>query len=141
MAVDTLLSRLDGVKQTGADRWRARCPSHGSKGLSLAIREVEDGRVLVHCFAGCDVETVLSSIGMTAQDMFPERLNGHHYTPERRPFPAADVLRCIAFEALVVVTAGAALLDGEHSHPGDRERLVLAVGRIQGALDAAGVRT
>jgi hypothetical protein len=58
---------------------------------------------------------------------------------ERRPFPAADVLRCIAFEALVVASSGVTLLEKKPFSDADRERLILAVSRIQSALTAAGV--
>jgi hypothetical protein len=70
--------------------------------------------------------------------LFPER-KIHHGNPERRAFPAVDVLRCIAFEALVVAVAGASLLSGHPFTEIDRERLMVAVGRIQEALTAAGV--
>ncbi|MCL2829595.1 MAG: DNA primase [Betaproteobacteria bacterium] len=138
-AIDTLLSRLDGVKQTGSGTWRAKCPSHGSKGRTLSIREVNDGRVLLHCFAECSPHEVLSAIGLTMTDLFPERLSDHHYPPERRPFPAADVLRGVAFEGLIVATAGAALLAGTPFSSSDRGRLIIAVARIQNALNLAGV--
>jgi len=139
MSVDTLLSRLEGVRKTGKGTWRARCPGHNSRGQTLAVRETDDGRVLLHCFAGCAVESVLSSVGLSVSDLFPERLEGHHHGPERRLFPTADALRAVAFECLVIVAAGAALLAGESIEVADRERVMLAMGRIQGALDAAGI--
>lgn len=139
MSADTLLSRLDKVKRTGLSRWQARCPAHDDRGPSLAVREMDDGRVLVHCFAGCDVYSVLSAVSLDMAALFPER-EIQHGKPERRPFPAADVLRCIAFEALVVATAGAALLTGNPFSEADRTRLVLAVSRIQSALTAGGLR-
>lgn len=138
MSANTLLSRLDKVKRTGAGRWIARCPAHDDKGPSLSIRELDDGRTLAHCFAGCDIHSVLSAVGLDIDALFPER-EIQHGKPERRPFPAADVLRAIAFEALVVILAGTSLLSGHPFTDADRARLVLAVGRIQAALDAAGV--
>jgi hypothetical protein len=54
-------------------------------------------------------------------------------------FQRADVLRAIGFEALVVAAAAVALLTGEPFTEMDRERLILAVSRIQGAMTAAGV--
>lgn len=133
-----LLSRLDKVKRTGAGRWIARCCAHDDKGPSLSIRELDDGRILVHCFAGCDVHSVLSAVGLEIDALFPVR-EIQHGKPERRPFPAADVLRAVAFEAVVIMVAGASLLSGHPFTDTDRARLVLAVGRIQAALDAAGV--
>lgn len=138
MTAETLLSRLGGVKATGSGRWIARCPAHEDKRPSLAVRELEDGRILLFDFGGCDAESVLGAIGLGFEALFPER-EIQHGKPERRPFPAADVLRCLAFEALVVATAGAALFTGHPFSETDRTRLMLAVSRIQEALTAAGV--
>lgn len=140
MTAETLLSRLERVKRTGPDRWHARCPAHDDKGPSLAIREIDDGRTLVHCFAGCSAQDVVAAVSLSLSDLMPPRaLAVDRVKGERRPFPAADVLRAIGFEALVVLTSGAALLTGQSFTETDRARLTLAVARIQSALDAAGV--
>lgn len=138
MGADRLLSRLDGVRQTGPGRWIARCPAHADKRASLSIRAMEDGRILVHDFAGCSVQEVVTAVGLDMAALFPER-EIQHGKPERRPIPAADILRCVAFEALVVASAGAAMLAGEPVSGIDRERLVLAVARLQDALTAGGL--
>jgi hypothetical protein len=39
-----------------------RCPVHDDQSPSLSIRDGDDGRLLVHCFAGCDPLDVLSEI-------------------------------------------------------------------------------
>ena len=134
MSIDLLLSRLDKVRPTGKGTWQACCPAHADKSPSLTIRETDDGTVLIHCFTGCSVEEVLGALGLSFDALFPEKK--HYGKPEHRPFPAADALRAIAFEALVVAASGAALLSGEPFTDTDRERLMLAVGRIQSALDA-----
>jgi hypothetical protein len=115
MSADLLLSKLDGVKRTGQDRWLARCPAHGDKRASLSIREVDTGATLVHCFAGCSVHEVVGAVGLELSDLFPSRPAdpAHVGKPERRPFPAADILRAIAFEAVVVGVAASAMLAGE----------------------------
>lgn len=136
--VNDLLQHLNKIKRTGPNRWMACCPAHDDKSPSLTIRELDDGRVLVHCFSGCSIEEILSSVGLTFSDLYPEQ-EIQHGRPERRPFPAVDVLRAIAFEALVVALAGSSLLAGQPFTPTDRARLTLAVGRIQSALAAAGV--
>lgn len=138
MGADRLLSRLDGVRQTGPGRWIAKCPAHADKRASLSIRELEDGRILVHDFAQCSAHEVLSAAGLDMTDLFPER-EIQHGRPERRPFPASDILRCLGFEGLVVAAAGAAMLAGEPVSGVDRERLMLAVSRIRGGLDAGGL--
>ena len=66
MNIDNLLSRLHKVKKTGPDRWLACCPAHEDKTPSMAIRELGDGRILIHDFAGCSVEAILDAVGLKA---------------------------------------------------------------------------
>jgi hypothetical protein len=139
MAVDTILSRLEGVRQTGAGRWIAKCPAHGDKNPSLAVRELDDGRVLLHCFSGCSAEEVLDAVGMTFSDLYPEKSDGHCRHPERRPWPASDVLRCISFDALVVANCAATMAGGVALSEADQIRLVLAAEHLQEAATLAGV--
>ena len=138
-SADTLISKLDKVKRTGKDRYSARCPAHDDKGPSLSIRETDDGRVLVHCFAGCSVHEIVQAVGLELSDLFPPRLTGDHAKPERRPFPATDALRAVSFEALVVCAAAAAITNGKPLSAVDRERLLQAGERIQSALSGAGL--
>lgn len=140
MSADSLLSMLNGVRRTGQGRWLAKCPSHKDRTASLAVRELGDGRILIHCFAGCCVHEVVGSVGLRIEDLFPPREDGKHFTKgERRPFPAADVLRAIAFESTLVLIAAADLLAGQPFNDTDRPRLALAVSRIQAALTAGGI--
>ena len=136
--IDNLLSRLEKVKRTGSGTYQARCPAHADRGPSLSIRELDDGRILLHCFAGCMAHEVLEAVGLSIHALFPER-DIQHGRPERRPFPAADVLRAISLEAIVVAVVAVDILGGHAINAIDRKRLILAVQRIQAALTAAGV--
>lgn len=138
MSADLLLSKLDGVKRTGDGRWIARCPTREDKRPSMTIRELDDGRILIHDFGGDSPEEILAAIGLTFADLFPERITDHG-KPERRPFPATDILRAIGFEALVVACAASAMATGEPLGLTDRERLMLAASRIQEAMRAGGL--
>jgi hypothetical protein len=113
MTAEALVSRLDRVRRTSADRWVARCPAHNDRGPSVAIRELDDGRVLVHCFAGCSAHEIVTAAGLTLSDLFPPRPpDAHGVKRDRRPIPAIDVLRCIAQEALIVAVAAMRLCRG-----------------------------
>lgn len=136
--VDNLLPLLDKVKRTGKESWIACCPAHDDKSPSLTISEKDDGRILIHCFGGCSVYEVLDAVGLDMAALFPPR-DIQHSKPERRPFNAADVLRAIGFESLVVAAAAVTLLTGEPFTQADRDRLILAAERIQAGLTAAGV--
>jgi hypothetical protein len=75
-----VLDLLEGVKaQPGS--WSARCPAHEDRHNSLSVREAEDGKVLVHCFAGCSPENVVASVGLEMRDLFPA---GAENLPHRR---------------------------------------------------------
>lgn len=136
MSADTLLSRLDKVKRTGPGRWNARCPAHDDRGPSLSIREVDDGRVLVHCFAGCSVHEIVAAVDMELSDLFPPRPLYDGRKPERRPFSADDALRCIDFEAALVYLMALDMLEGKPLSDEQFERLALAVERINEARGA-----
>lgn len=69
--VQHVLSRLKGVKTHG-DSWVARCPAHGDRNPSLSVSVGGDGRVLLHCHAGCTLNAIVASIGIAARDLFPD---------------------------------------------------------------------
>lgn len=137
MGADSLLCHLDRVRKAGVGRWTACCPAHEDRGPSLSVREMSDGRVLLHCFAGCGAGDVLAAVGLEFGALFPEQSLGVHIPREHRPFTAADALRCIAFEALLTATAASTLARGEPLDDNDRERLWTAAGRINSAMEAS----
>lgn len=72
MSAAVLLDRLQKVRSQGPNRWMACCPAHDDKNPSLAIKQEPDGRVLIHCFAGCGAVDVLAAIGLQMTDIMPE---------------------------------------------------------------------
>ena len=73
MTPETFLSRLDGVRELRPGRWVARCPGHEDKSPSLSVTVKDDGSPLFHCFSGCAPDDILSSIGLTWKDLYPQR--------------------------------------------------------------------
>ncbi len=53
-------------------RWRAKCPCHKSRALTLAVYVDDDG-LGVHCFAGCSNDDVLGAVGLTWKDLKPRK--------------------------------------------------------------------
>lgn len=135
MSADTLLSQLEAVKRTGDGRWIARCPAHADRHPSLSVKETPEGVVLVKCWAGCSVGEVVAAAGLEMTALFPEKtiVDGK---PERRPFPAADILRAVSFETMIVALAAAQLAKGVRLSGTDLERLQLASSRLQAAAEA-----
>jgi len=47
-----------------------RCPAHDDHKPSLSVSEGDEGRVLLHCHAGCGSEAVVAALGLTMADLF-----------------------------------------------------------------------
>jgi hypothetical protein len=131
-----LLDRLHIVRQTAPGRWLACCPAHDDRRPSLGIRQLDDGRVLLHCFAECSTEEVLRAVGLTFEALYPKHAISDCVHPEQRPFPAIDALRCVAFESLIAAVAAANIASGNDLSAADRVRLRLAARRLQSAVEA-----
>ncbi len=66
-----VLARLPTARRTGRG-WRDRCPVHGGESTtSLSLALGDDGRVLLHCHAGCPPEAILATLGLATRDLFP----------------------------------------------------------------------
>lgn len=71
--IDTVLGALTDRgcewRPGQADRWMAQCPAHEDRSPSLSIQRNADGRVLVHCFAGCEGDDVIGALGLEWRDL------------------------------------------------------------------------
>lgn len=138
MTAEALLSKLAKVKPAGRHRWQACCPAHDDKSPSMVITEADDGRVLVHCFAGCGVDEIVGAVGLEISDLFPPRETHAH--PDRRPWRASDLITLAAHEALIVAVGASRLAQGIALSDVDRSRLTQAAGRLQGIHEAVNGR-
>jgi len=141
--VENLLQKLEKVKGRNGS-WTARCPAHDDKGPSLAIREADDGRILLHCFAGCQTESVLGAVGMDMTDLFPPEEKRREYPmagkPSMKPaFFASDLMRIIGFEALVVQIVAFDIANGKPLSKETQDRMLVAYQRIDEAMRYANV--
>lgn len=136
-AIDVLLSRLEGVRQTGTGSWMACCPAHKDRHPSLAISETGGGTILVHDFGGCNALSIVQAVGLELADLFPRPLERAPMTRhERRQaigYPAA--LGVLSRESLIVEIAAHDLADGKALAPDDHERLLTACQRIHAARE------
>lgn len=137
--IGNLLNRLDKVKGSKG-RWTACCPAHGDKSPSLAITLLDDGRILLKCFAGCSAFEVVAAVGMDMQDLFPKEdklgftADTQFRKSERKPFYATDLLKIIQFEALVTSVAALDFSQGRQVSEVDKKRLKTAFERINEAV-------
>lgn len=68
MNVQELLQKLEHAKKSGSG-WTARCPGHEDKENSLSVTD-KDGKILLHCFAGCPVEQIVQALGIETKELF-----------------------------------------------------------------------
>ncbi len=131
MTVETLLSRLDGVRPAGDGRWYSECPAHDDRSPSLSIRDAGD-KVLVHCFAGCEAEDVLNAVGLTFRDLYPDEYRAAHAAAcaQKIKLPPIDL---IALERRIIDLAESDLRAGKTLSAEDRARLEIALERVKGA--------
>lgn len=70
--LDALFRKTGKVPRANGGKWQACCPAHDDSSPSLSISLGDDGRALVHCFAGCGWREVLAALDVGASDLFPE---------------------------------------------------------------------
>ncbi len=131
------MAGLERVRGRGPGRWVARCPAHKDRTASLSIRELEDGRMLLHCFAGCAVESVVAAAGLTLEDLFPPRAPspGGGRPAEKRPFTARELLDALAKELGVAWVLLADLAAGREFAEKDRRRAQVARDRCAALIE------
>lgn len=69
-ALSEFLALHENVRRSG-DGFVMRCRAHEDRENSLSAKH-EDGKILVHCFAGCETESIVTAIGWTLKDLFLE---------------------------------------------------------------------
>lgn len=128
-AAAKLLDRLPRLKQTRPDNFIAGCPCCQSRnGRPVKVRTLDDGRVLLHAFCGCETGDVLAAIGLSFSDLFDKPL-AHHLPPVRGGFTARELLELNSHEA----TVAALLADIAQTRPlteEESQRLAEAAGRL-----------
>ena len=60
MTAESIAKALGGRKVGSG--WSARCPAHDDRIPSLSLRDIDDGKVLVRCHAGCDQDEVIAHL-------------------------------------------------------------------------------
>lgn len=139
-SMEVFLTRLDKVRKQ-RQGWVARCPAHEDCTASLSICSGHDGRILVHCFAGCAASDVVAALGLELGDLFPIRLKpetSQQRAEARRFAREAQLVAAIGVldrEATIILCAAGALAQNELLIQSDHERLVLASQRVRDARE------
>ncbi|MHB9799977.1 virulence-associated protein E [Pseudomonas sp. MT3] len=118
--VETLLARLDKVKAVKPGQWKACCPGHDDREPSLSIREAGDGKVLLHCWAGCSASDITAAVGLELRDLFPGERQ-----PRNGPSRAAVEHERVVYQIGLSIQANGNRLNAE-----DQARFDLAKQRL-----------
>ena len=79
--LSTILALLKGVKPSSGG-FKALCPI-GDTNQSLSITRGPEGRILIHCFQGCETEDVMSALGLP-MGLLSGKTGQKHKTPKRK---------------------------------------------------------
>jgi len=82
--IDHVLDKLRFTGTRDGTQHKCACPAHEDNTESLSVTEGADGKVLIHCFAGCKTEDVVARMGLTMADLMP---NGAAYTNGNQKTP------------------------------------------------------
>jgi hypothetical protein len=66
----TEFAALVDARRTKPGTWQAHCPAHQDRSPSLSIHAGSEGRVLIHCHAGCSPLAIAVSLGLSMCDLF-----------------------------------------------------------------------
>lgn len=72
MNIEEFLSKLQGVVETGANKWSACCPAHDDSNPSMSVTIGNNGGILVHCHAGCSPESIVGAMGLKMSDLMKD---------------------------------------------------------------------
>lgn len=141
MTLDAFLDRFQAVRKIGKN-WSAQCPAHDDRSRNtLHIALGAEGRRLVVCRAGCQINEVLSAAKLKAADLFEDGTRRPPNAPRRRIqagsleaallevrrrerdaatvrtalFPSSDLIRATTREIAALRAQAAALGDGDEA--------------------------
>lgn len=138
--IDNVLHGLQKVKKTGHGRWLACCPVHDDRSPSLAIRLIDDGRILIHCFGcGCGIDEFCRALGIGIDELFPPKPDNERggWQRERRPFSAQDVLDALIDNVAIIAIGAGELIAGEELSAADQASFCRAYDAISQAVSYA----
>ena len=70
MILTEFLDGLENVQGKG-NQYTARCPAHDDRHNSLSVSQGKDGRILLHCHAGCPPEAIAEAMHLDMKELFP----------------------------------------------------------------------
>jgi hypothetical protein len=77
---EDVLDQLEVASRNG-EKAMCFCPAHDDRNYPSLSLKAENGRLLLHCFAGCQPEDIVSEMGLEMKDLFSEGGGGASIPP------------------------------------------------------------
>jgi DNA-binding transcriptional ArsR family regulator len=77
---EDVLDKLEVASRNG-EKAMSYCPAHDDRTNPSLSLKTENGKLLLHCFAGCRPEEIVSEIGLEMKDLFSEGGGGSSIPP------------------------------------------------------------
>ena len=129
MYLQEVLNRFDNVRESGNGQYSCRCPAHNDRSNSLGIKE-DSGKILMNCFAGCNVKSILDAVDLKWSDILPENEFDYEIKKTFNPY---SVLKMLRDEVLLVGLCSVSIRKGKPLNDVDHNRLLKAVANIREA--------
>ena len=131
-----ILSHFSKVRATSKNNaYNCLCPAHEDRNASLSIKIQDDGRILMHCFAGCDIESILGAVGLSLDDIIPQRID--LLKPSGKAFNPFAILKTMKDEALFVYMCANEVEQGRTLQSSDKEKLLDTISKLKEAYEYA----
>jgi len=72
---ENLRQIIADVRRSGHQRNSVRCPAHDDQRASLSVSLGRDGRIVLHCHAGCTFENIAAAANIDIREFFSARTN------------------------------------------------------------------
>ena len=126
-----------------AGQWQSQCPAHEDKTPSLSITETGEGKVLLHCHAGCDSRAVMDSLELEYKDLFtpdPQRDTGRkqkeYIYRDADSEPVFRVVKYLDQDGNKSFRQNAYLGDGNYAHTlGQTTKILYCLPRVISAIN------
>lgn len=75
--LNTIARRNECNPKHSGRSYVARCAAHDDKNASLSISQGTDGKILMHCHAGCTIQEICASLDIAVHNLFPQSRKGY----------------------------------------------------------------
>ena len=124
--INDVLSKLEGVKQVGTNKWKAKCPVHNDNNPSMTV-SVKDNRVLCYCFS-CQAtgKDVAEAIGLPVSSLFENPM-----TVDKSEWRRKKLLEEKASDEMFLKIYQSWEKAGKYIPWSDKKRYKIAINRVQ----------